>query len=274
LGNTRNGSWSNAFLTVSPDGRWLSVSGGRDPVLFEVGSLTAAPSVLGRRQRLAWRKETFGGEVFQGRSAFTGDSAFFLGIVNGVSLNVPLRLYCRPLSGLPAFHLAPPSVPHWNRFATVPGVPAVVLTGWREEAKAFSHWRVDLLAPEQPAVLLGSTEHDGGLTVGSDGRLFLLSAKQGLGVYSPVRNGLRLDFAVRLPGFDNMPTLAVSGDGRRFVVRDSMSKFVYSGDATTGVLFGPWDWNIGAVNGIAIAPDSLTAAAAGSSKKVVVMDLE
>src|SRR5262245_28253041 len=42
VGSTRHSSWTNQFLTISPNGRWLSVSGGRDPVLYEVGSSTAA----------------------------------------------------------------------------------------------------------------------------------------------------------------------------------------------------------------------------------------
>jgi hypothetical protein len=273
VANTRHTSWTNQYLAISPDGRWLSVSGGKYPVLYEVGSL-APVAGSSRKRGLVWQKDTVSGEGFQGWTEFTGDSTFWVGRVDGSSLEVPVRLYCRPLSGSQAFHFPAASVPQWNHFATVPGTPVVILSGWSAESKALCHWRVDLTRLERPAEQLGSSEHGGWLTVSADGRLFLLSAARGLGVYSQNPDGLHLDFAVHLPGFDNVPTLVLSGDGRRFVARDLMSKLVYAGDTATGELFGPWEWNIGVVNGVAIAPNGLTAAAAGSSKKVAVWDLE
>lgn len=273
VANTKRSAWVNQFLTISPDGRWLSVSGGAKPVLYEVGSLTPTAKA-GRKQGLGWQHHTVPDESFSGWTMFTGDSTFWIGTVQGVSFEVTVRLYCRPLSGASGFHFPPASILGWHGFATVPGASAVVVSRRNAESKARCLWRVDLAQPDQPAELLGSVNHGGWFTVGADGRVFFLCAKRGVGVYSQKPNGLHLDFAVELPGFNNMPTLAISGDGRRFVARDTLSKLVYAGDAATGELFGPWDWNIGAVNGVAISPDGLTAAAAGSSKKVAVWDLE
>jgi WD40 repeat protein len=65
---------------------------------------------------------------------------------------------------------------------------------------------------------------------------------------------------------------AVSLDGRRLLTQFRSEVALW--DTETGQNLGSWDWQIGTVNGVAFAPDGLTAAAAGSKRKLVVWDLE
>jgi hypothetical protein len=64
----------------------------------------------------------------------------------------------------------------------------------------------------------------------------------------------------------------VSPDGRRLLT--AFRSKVALWDTETGRQLASWDWQIGTINGVAFAPDGLTAAAAGSRKKLVVWDLE
>ena len=70
------------WLDVSPDGRWLSVSGLQDPYLFRVGSLISdgAPPTARRCAHLPnWAEYRFPQLNFYDRTCFTGDSAFWVG---------------------------------------------------------------------------------------------------------------------------------------------------------------------------------------------------
>ena len=93
-------------------------------------------------------------------------------------------------------------------------------------------------------------------------------------IYSVGPGGFHLDLTVPLPHCPNTPTLSLSADASRFVACCFQSKLVCAVETATGEVRGPWDWGIGQVNDAAIAPDGLTAAAAGSSKKLAVWDLE
>jgi hypothetical protein len=81
---------SNRFLSISPEGGWLSVSGGSHPVLVRVGAFDPPPGG-DRKKGLGWQKETFPSETFDSQVLFSGDSAFCLGLVSGYSLEVPIR---------------------------------------------------------------------------------------------------------------------------------------------------------------------------------------
>jgi len=68
--------------------------------------------------------------------------------------------------------------------------------------------------------------------------------------------------------------ISLSADARIFVARCYKNKLVCGANTVTGEILGPWEWKIGQINDVAIAPDGLTAAAAGSSKKLIVWDLD
>lgn len=248
------------WLEVSPDGAWVSVSGLQHAVLVRLGS----PAAL----------HTFPGTTFYQRGHFTGDSAAWVARTYSPGQQSRLQFQSFRFPNLSPSDLPAASALPCLNWIALPAASLLVIHGWSAQLKASGLWRVDVTQPDAPAELLGTVDDCHGLAVGPDGRLFVSVRELGFRVFSPQGGRLQLDLTVRFPEFRIAPDVVVSADGRRFVARAFRSKLVYAGDAHTGELFGPWDWKVGQVNDLAIAPDGLTAAAGGSNKKVVVWDLE
>lgn len=206
---------------------------------------------------------------------FTGDSAFWVGRTEHSAHSYDLR-YWR-LSGLKEFeYKGLPVSGELLHLAAVPGTSRIVVQDWSRLRSpfAYGHWSGDLA---QPKVMVmepfGTTGHCDGFVVGSGGRYYAMDHQQVL-IHSVRKNGFHLDLTIPLPHCLSTPRLSLCVDARRFVVHCSESKLVCAVESGTGQVRGPWDWDIGQVNDAAIAPDGLTATAAGSSKKLAVWDLD
>jgi hypothetical protein len=117
------------WLDVSPDGRWLSVSGLSDAYLFRVGSLTpdGAPPTAGRCAQLPdWAEHRFPQTHFYHRTRFTGDSAFWVGRLRA-SYKDWFR-YWR-LSDLTEAEYKGFSVSDCQNMAIIPGTSDIVIEG-------------------------------------------------------------------------------------------------------------------------------------------------
>lgn len=266
------------WLDVSPDGRWLAVSGLYTPTLFRVGALAPAGDVPPAADRCSllpgWEDHRFHPDLaFSARTCFTGDSAFWISRAYAASHSTAARLNCWRLTDLERFeHTGFPQTER-QYLAAVPGTSYVVIEGWSKEHTACAFWRGDPARPDVPTVLVGTAEQCTGFLIGTDGRFFV-SNQGAVLIYSLGPSGLHLDLTVPLRGGTVYPELSLSADARRFLVRSFESKLVCAVETGSGEVLGPWDWGIGRVNDVAIAPDGLTAAAAGSSKKLVVWDLD
>lgn len=264
------------WLDVSPDGRWVAVMGLSDPTLFQVGSFTSTgkPFALERVSLLpGWEDHRFPELQFYGRTCFTRDSKFWVSRTRDSLFSSTFRFRYWRLPGLTESEytgFADRRVQHVTAGAA-PG--QVIVEGWSQEHNACAFWVGDLARPDDPAALLGTVEHCNGFTVGSDGR-FYVTDHGVVWVYSVGQRGFRLDLTVKLPHFTGVPKLALAAGARRFVAHCFESKLVCAVDTTTGEVLGPWDWEIGQVHDAAIAPDGLTAAAGGSSKKLIFWDLD
>lgn len=262
-------------LEVSPDGRWLAVSGGRQATVFRVGPLTPpADGPTAPAPGLGWERHTFPDTRFYQPGHFTGDSAGWVGRADVPGRYAVHHFRRWRLPDFAPFDHPPASALPCLEWATTPVTSHAVVAGWSSDLNAVGAWRVDVARPDTQPELLGTVEDCANLVVGSDGRLFASDPDGLVRIYSPRAGKLRLDQTVSFPKYESSPHVVVSADGRRLVARAFRNKLVYAGDTTTGEVFGPWDWKIGQVNGVAIAPDGLTAAAAGSNKKVAVWDLE
>jgi WD40 repeat protein len=267
------------WLDVSPDGRWLAVTGLQDPTLFRVGSLTPdalAASQLARCATLpGWGTHRYHTLHFYGRTCFTGDSKHWVGRTHHSLAGIRQRFRSWRLSDLARSEYTGFLVePSYQTIAAEPGTSCVVVEGWSSEHKACAFWRGDVATPDVPAgEPVGTVEHCNGFRIGGDGRYYVSYHREIL-VYSPGPSGFRLDLTIPMPHFKSTPELSLSADGRRFVAHCFLHKLVCAADTRTGDVSGPWDWNIGKVNAAAIAPDGLTAAAGGTSKKLVVWDLD
>ncbi|MBM3980311.1 MAG: hypothetical protein FJ304_08500 [Planctomycetes bacterium] len=264
-------------LEVSPDGRWLSVSGLSDAYLFRVGSLTpnGSPPDAGRCAQLPdWAEFRFPRLHFYDRTGFTGDSAFWFGRTHDSIVSHKDRFRYWSLPNLTEAEYKAFPVSDCQSMVAVPGTSSFVIEGWSSKHNAVAYWRGDLARPGvavgEP---VGTTEHCNGFVIGSDGRYFV-THDGAVMIYSVGKRGMRLDLTVPLPCYANTPNISLSADARRFVTQAFRSKLVCAVDTQTGEVFGPWDWGIGQVNDAAIAPDGLTACAGGSQKKLVVWDLD
>lgn len=261
----------DGMLEVSPDGQWVAVSGSQRATVFRIGSYT--PQDTASRSGLGWGRHTFPDTRFYQPGHFTGDSSAWVGRTSTPARRSLLEYHGWQLPEFTPFSLPAATEVPCRQWAAVPGTSRAVLAAWIADLKAVGVHRVDVAQPNRPAELLGTVEDCTNLTIGPDGRLFASDRDRRVRVYTPRAGALRLDLSVSFPAFDSSPHVVVSADGR-LVARAFRNKLVYAADTTTGEVFGPWDWKIGRVNGVAIAPDGLTAAAAGSNKKVAVWDLE
>lgn len=266
------------WLDVSPDGRWLAVSGLSDATLFKVGSLAPSDAAAPAADRCSllsgWDDYRFPDLYFYQRTCFTGDSAFWVGRTRGGSISHRFEFRCWSLPDLTRFEYTRLPKFEYQHMTAAPGTSHVVVEGWSPEHNAVAFWRGDLARPYAPVTApAGTTDECNGFRIGSDGRFYATDHGKVL-IYSVTPDGVHLDLTVPLAHYTSTPELSLSADARRFVARSFRSKLVCAAEAATGEVLGPWDWNIGQVNDAAIAPDGLTAAAAGSSKKLVVWDLD
>jgi WD40 repeat protein len=267
-------------LDISPDGQWLAVMGSNDPILFRVGTLESrpGPSVLSGALLEGWAVYNFPQFDIVETTRFTGDSAFWVVRTLRDRAN-PMQdaevvLHCWSLPDLQEFELSCFAGLDCQDVATRPGHPHVFIEGWSREHRAVGFWRGD---PREPALVagqpIGTLENCHSFAIGGDG-LFHVSTPRGVRVHSLHPDGFRLERTIAFPEYRHAPKIALSADGRRLVACCRKSKLVYAADTATGAVHGPWDWKIGNVNGVAISADGLTAAAAGSTKKAFVWDLD
>jgi hypothetical protein len=266
------------WLGVSPDGRGLAVMGLSDPTLFKVGSFTPVAGKTPTAKQCSllpeWEDYRFPKLYFYDRTCFTRDSAFWVGRTHDSIVSHKDRFRCWRLPDLTTFEYKGFPVPNCLHMAAGPGPSQFVIAGWSVEHDAVAYWCADLARPDVPVTApVGTTKECNGLEIGSDGRFYVTNHGV-VWVYSVGKRGFRLDLTVKLPHFTGVPKLSLSADARRFVAHCFQSKLVCAADTRTGEVLGPWDWEIGQVHDAAIAPDGLTAAAAGSSKKLVFWDLD
>lgn len=263
-------------LDVSPNGQWLSVSGYRALTLFRIGPFAhPVMNPTGLSRLSGWQDWGHSRPDSNDPTVFTGDSAFCVNRVKEDFVGTTWHLRCWRLPDLSEFRYAGFGDINCQRLALIPGTPFVVVEGWSAKHDAAALWQADLAQPNAPAELIGTIKqaYFNGLLIGGDGRYYVLTHGTVL-VFTLSATGFQLVREIRLPEFKSTPKLALSADGTRFVASCFRNKLVYAGRTDTDSVSGPWDWKIGDVNDVTIAPDGLTAAAAGSNKKVVVWDLE
>lgn len=265
------------WLDASSDGRWLVVHGQHNPVLFRIGALAPDPNpAKGKRTLLSgWSESAFPTLYFHGLTCFTGDSSYWVGRTGEGHIPRGDSLRYWQLSDLTHRVGNTESAIKKAHVASAPGARHVVVVGWPDKRNPHSLWRVEPAAPDAPPELIGTLEHCDYLSIGSDGR-FYASCNRKVRVYSPLGPGrLQLDLTFNLKKHALAPRVKLCADSRLFVACCAGSKLVYGGNTVTGAMLGPWDWKIGPVIiDVAISPDGLTAAAAGSDARAVVWDLD
>jgi WD40 repeat protein len=261
-------------LDISPDGRWLSVSGYSNPTLFRIGAFEAGtPSPDRVSQLRGWEEWLFPRSRMRDPARFTGDSAYWVGPFQSGMVGTQYRAWKLP--DVTEFEYRGFRPYSHQIFVTVPNTGDVVFEAWSSEHNCSAIWKGDPNRPDEPVALLGTVRvaSFNDLEIGADNRFYIAVPEKVL-IHSLTGEGFRRDATLALPGFTPSPKSSLSADGTRFVACHFRHKIVYAGRTDTGEVGGPWDWKIGDVNDVAIAPDGLTAAAAGSNKKVAVWDLE
>jgi WD40 repeat protein len=110
------------------------------------------------------------------------------------------------------------------------------------------------------------------LAFAPNGRLLALATGTTVHVRD-ILSSARLDLFVCEGHEKDVNTLAFTPDGRA-LLSGAADQTVRRWDAATGHPRGVLDWGLGAVHAVAVAPDGLTAAAAGEQPHVVVWDLD
>jgi hypothetical protein len=256
----------------SPDGRWLLVRGGDNDVLLRVGPAgpLAEANRAGDRFPSGWEARELGCS-FRRAPRFTADSGL--------------------LTGEPASSEPDPRALFWD-LETFERGALPIPDNWRDDYQPWGSGRalIAVLNDRYPLFdvvsldLAGSREPTHHGTFPDLTHRIRVCRTDWLVVpgFSTVRllrpSGSGFEVASECKDRSSLTALmcmydwAVSPDGRRLLTQFRGEVALW--DTETGRELGSWDWQIGTVNGVAFAPDGLTAAAAGSRKKLVVWDLE
>ena len=105
-----------------------------------------------------------------------------------------------------------------------------------------------------------------------DGRWLALCGKTAVDLYDADTGRIAPGGPIPIRGRSHINDLTFSPDGRQLLTANS--KVIHLLDVESRKLLEEWNWGIGRVNCIKVAPDGQTAAAAGSGRKVVVWDLD
>jgi WD40 repeat protein len=103
-----------------------------------------------------------------------------------------------------------------------------------------------------------------------DGRWLAVAGVSGVDVHDC---NSRTRVSLPKPTQSHVRLMAFSPDGTRLVT-GTRENTIRLWDVITRKMLAEWDWKIGRVNGLAFAPDGMTAAAAGSNCTVVIWDMD
>jgi WD40 repeat protein len=107
-----------------------------------------------------------------------------------------------------------------------------------------------------------------------DGRWLVVASGDIVHLHNARSRVLAWEGALRSPSVKHIDTIAFSPDSKHLLTGGKDDPNVRLWDVRARHVIAQWDWQIGAVNQVAFAPDGMTAAAAGGKGQLVVWDLD
>jgi WD40 repeat protein len=106
-----------------------------------------------------------------------------------------------------------------------------------------------------------------------DGRWLAVSNAEKIELYDARSEHLLCEATIRHPTRKHIQQMVFSPDGK-WLLTSARDKVLRLWDVASQKVLQEWAWQIGEVSSIKFSPDGMTAAAAGTSRKVVVWDLD
>jgi WD40 repeat protein len=254
----------------SPDGRWLVVRGNHNDVLLRAGppELIAEVNGAGDRFPPGWEARTLLSS-FHGPPQFTADSGVLIADPSSSEFD-----YCPLFWNLETFARAVLPIPgNWRLDQKAWGSGRALISVLCGAAPFFDVVSLDLAGPHELTHHGSFLDFTNAFRVCRTDWLVVPGSGGNVRLLRPLAASFEVasEFSVTSTLYD-IDRWTVSADGRRLLT--AFGSEVALWDTESGREIASWDWRIGTINSVAFAPDGLTAAAAGSNKKLVVWDLE